>query len=70
MKCLNCDTNQFIVQKVCFSPEIKGKILEVTVPCMVCKNCQTPLMNTEQMTVLRRAATDKYEANHNPKPSF
>lgn len=64
MKCLKCDKTQFIEQKVRFTPEIKGETLEVIVPCTVCKNCQTPLMNTQQMSVLRRASVDKYKENH------
>lgn len=65
MKCLQCNNTHFIEQKVRFNPEIKGETIEVIVPCMVCENCQTPLMNTEQMNVLRRASADKYRENHN-----
>ncbi|MDN3509463.1 MAG: DUF4065 domain-containing protein [Candidatus Neptunochlamydia sp.] len=65
MKCLKCNKTEFIEQKVRFTPEIKGETLEVIVPCMVCKNCQTPLMNTKQMNMLRHASADKYRENHN-----
>ncbi|MDJ0651438.1 MAG: DUF4065 domain-containing protein [Simkaniaceae bacterium] len=64
MKCLQCDKAHFVEQKVRFNPEIKGETVEVIAPCMVCKNCQTPLMNTKQMNVLRRASADKYRENH------
>lgn len=64
MKCLQCDKTLFVEQKVRFNPEIKGEVLDVVVPCMVCKNCQTPFMNTEQMNILRRASADKYRENH------
>ncbi|WP_194848347.1 type II TA system antitoxin MqsA family protein [Candidatus Neptunochlamydia vexilliferae] len=64
MKCLECNKTQFVEQKIRFTPEIKGETVEVIVPCMVCKSCQSPLMNTEQMNVLRRASADKYRENH------
>jgi len=65
MKCLKCNKTQFIEQKIRFTPEIKGETLEVIAACMVCKHCQTPLMNTNQMSALRHASADKYRENHN-----
>lgn len=65
MKCLKCNKTQFIEQKVRFTPEIKGETLEVLVPCMVCENCESPFMDTKQMSVLRRYSADKYKENHN-----
>lgn len=64
MKCLKCNHDKFIEQSIRFSPEVKDEIVEVIVPCMVCKNCHTTLMNTEQMNTLRRAAADKYRELH------
>ncbi len=47
------------------TPEVKGIEVEVVVPTFVCAKCKTPLMDTEQMNVLRRTAADKYrEMNH------
>lgn len=64
MKCLKCNATQFVNQSVRFTPEIKGETVEVIVPCMVCQNCQTPIMDTGQMSVLRRASADKYRERH------
>ena len=61
MRCLQCNKTHFVEKKVNFNPEIKGETLEVIVHCMVCENCQTPLMTTDQMSVLRRASADKYK---------
>ena len=36
----------------------------MVVPAFVCSKCQTPLMDGEQMNVLRKAAADKYRKNH------
>ena len=65
MKCLKCNKAGFTEQNVRFTPEIKGEELEVIAPCMVCDNCQTQLMTTEQMSILRRSSADKYKENHN-----
>lgn len=64
MKCLKCNCSEFIEQNIRFDPEVKGEIIEVIVPCKVCKNCNAPFMSTEQMNVLRRAAADKYRELH------
>jgi len=64
MKCLKCDKTEFTEQKVRFNPDIKGETLEVIAPCMVCDNCQSQLMTTEQMSILRRVSADKYRENH------
>ena len=65
MKCLKCNSSEFVEQNVRFDPEVKGKIVEVIVPCKVCKKCETPFMSDEQMNVLRRASADKYKKSHN-----
>ena len=65
MKCLNCDCEKFESKNVRFNPEIKGEEVEVVVPSFVCMECQTPLMDGEQMNVLRRCAADKYRKQHN-----
>lgn len=64
MKCLKCNSNKLIEQNARFTPEIKGEVVEVIVPCMMCKDCMHTLMTTEQMTVLRRVAADKYKELH------
>lgn len=65
MKCLNCDCEKFESRNVRFTPEVKGEEVEVIVPSFVCKQCQMPLMNNEQMNVLRKTAADKYRTQHN-----
>jgi len=65
MKCLNCDCEKFESKNIRFNPEIKGEEVEVVVPAFVCTNCQTPLMDGEQMNMLRRSAADKYRKQHN-----
>jgi putative zinc finger/helix-turn-helix YgiT family protein len=65
MKCLNCDSEKFEEKNLRLTPEIKGVEVEVVVPTFICAQCKTPLMDTDQMNVLRRAAADKYrEMNH------
>ena len=65
MKCLNCDCEEFESKNIRFNPEIKGEEVEVVVPSFICTKCQTPLMDGEQMNVLRRSAADKYRKQHN-----
>jgi YgiT-type zinc finger domain-containing protein len=65
MQCLNCDSEKFETKNTRFAPEIKGEEVEVIVPAFVCTKCETPLMDTGQMNVLRRCATDKYRKQHN-----
>jgi putative zinc finger/helix-turn-helix YgiT family protein len=64
MKCLNCDSEKFETKNIRFNPEIKGEEVEVIVPSYVCTECQTPLMDSEQMNLLRRRAADKYRKKH------
>lgn len=65
MKCLNCDCEKFELKATRFNPEIKGEEIEVVVPAFVCAKCQTPLMDGEQMNVLRRSSANKYRKLHN-----
>lgn len=60
MKCLCCGGDQFVEKNWRFTPELKGEELEVIVPAMICVHCHEPLMNDEQMSVLRKAAADAY----------
>jgi len=64
MKCLNCDCEEFESKNIRFNLEIKGEEVEVVVPSFVCTKCQTPLMDGEQMNMLRRSAADKYRKQH------
>jgi putative zinc finger/helix-turn-helix YgiT family protein len=64
MKCLNCESEEFESKNIRFNPEVKGQEVEVVVPSFVCTKCQTPLMDGEQMNVLRRSAADKYRQQH------
>lgn len=64
MNCLNCDCERFETRNIRFNPEIKGEEVEVVVPSFVCTKCQTPLMDGEQMNVLRRCAADAYRKKH------
>lgn len=65
MKCLNCDGEKFELKNIRFNPEIKGEEVEVVVPSFVCINCQSTLMDNDQMNVLRKRAADKYRTQHN-----
>ena len=65
MKCLNCESEEFEEKNLRFTPEVKGSEVEVVVPTFVCTKCKTPVMDTEQMNVLRRAAADKYREMNN-----
>lgn len=65
MKCLSCECEKFELKNVRFNPEIKGEKIEVVVPSFVCTKCQTPLMDGDQMNVLRRSAADQYRKQHN-----
>ncbi len=64
MKCLNCNSSEFKELNTRFNPEVKGEMVEVIVLCKVCKNCEAPFMDSEQMNTLRRAAADKYRELH------
>lgn len=64
MKCLNCNNEKFTTKNQRFTPEIKGEEIDVVAPSLVCTKCQTPLMDTQQMNVLRRCAADKYRKKH------
>lgn len=65
MKCLNCDSEKFEEKNLRLTPEVKGVEVEVVLPSFVCTKCKTPLMDTEQMNALRRAAADKYRETNN-----
>lgn len=60
MICLNCDCEEFEVKAAHFDPEINGVKVDVIVPAYVCSKCQTPLMDGEQMNVLRETALEQY----------
>jgi len=60
MKCLSCDCEKFETKNIRFTPEVKGEEVEVVVPSFVCMECQTPLMDTNQMNALRKCAADRY----------
>lgn len=65
MKCPHCDCEKFESKKIRFTPEVKGEEVEVVVPAFVCTKCQSPLMDGEQMNILRRSAANKYRKQHN-----
>jgi putative zinc finger/helix-turn-helix YgiT family protein len=60
MKCLKCNNDSFAERKIRFGPEIKGQIVEIILPCKVCNKCGSPLIDSMQMNLIRRAAADKY----------
>ncbi len=64
MKCLNCDGTAFVQKKISIKTKYIDEALEVVVPAYVCKHCAEPLMDSNQMNVLRQAAADKYRDNH------
>lgn len=47
-----------------FNPLVKGEEVDVVVPCFVCTECNSPLMNDEQMNLLRKSAADQYRKMH------
>lgn len=65
MKCLHCDGEKFEEKNLRFTPEVKGEEVEVVVRSFICMDCKSPLMDTEQMNALRRAAADAYRKAHN-----
>jgi putative zinc finger/helix-turn-helix YgiT family protein len=64
MKCINCNSDNFETKNIRLNPEIKGEEVEVIVPAFVCKQCQTPLMDDDQMSALRKIAADTYRKKH------
>ncbi len=64
MKCLNCDGIAFEQKKIGVKTKYLDETLEVVVPAYVCKHCSEPLMDSDQMNILRQAAADKYRDNH------
>jgi putative zinc finger/helix-turn-helix YgiT family protein len=64
MKCLKCNSEKFKREKARFHPELKGEVLDVTVPAFICEKCQTPLMDSKQMNILRKGAADEYRKKH------
>ncbi len=64
MKCLNCEGEKFESKNIRFNPEVKGEEVEVVVPSFICTSCQSPIMDGEQMNILRRVAADTYRKKH------
>ena len=64
MKCLQCGGDRFDKKKMRFTPEIKGEHVAVSVLTHVCTECSAPLMDSDQMNHLRRAAADQYRRMH------
>lgn len=65
MRCPQCDGEKFETKNIRFNPEIKGEEVEVVAPALVCVKCQAPVMDGEQMNMLRKCAADKYRKQHN-----
>lgn len=65
MKCVNCHNEKLKEKNLRFTPEIKGEEVEVIAQTFVCTKCDMPMMDAEQMNVLRRAAADAYRKKHN-----
>jgi putative zinc finger/helix-turn-helix YgiT family protein len=64
MKCLNCDSTNFETRSMRFDTKYADETLEVVAPAHVCKRCEEPLMDNDQMNVLRQAAADRYRTTH------
>ncbi|PIR22555.1 MAG: hypothetical protein COV44_07370 [Deltaproteobacteria bacterium CG11_big_fil_rev_8_21_14_0_20_45_16] len=64
MKCLNCDSEKFKTKKIRVPSELNGETLEVLAKANVCEKCHEPLMDSEQMNILRRATADAYREKH------
>lgn len=65
MKCLECGCTRFEISNVRFTPTIKDQPLEVVIPCHVCLECHSPFMDSEQVNIMRRVASDLYRKNQN-----
>jgi len=65
MKCPICNGSDFEVKSHKFTPKVKNQLIEVALPCPVCKNCNTPLLDTQHVNHLRRLASDQYRKKHN-----
>lgn len=64
MKCLKCNNDSFVERQFTFSPEVKDQIIEIILPCKICKKCNSPLIDTQQMNRIRQAAADKYRESN------
>lgn len=64
MKCLTCNGVNFSIKTMRFNPKLKGETLELLLPAHVCNKCEEALMDSEQMSALRKAAADKYRSSH------
>ena len=65
MKCIACGKDKFETKNIRFTPEVRGEEVEVVVPSFVCAHCNAPVMDSVQMSELRRKAADKYRRLHN-----
>lgn len=54
--CIKCDHKIFITKQTRFTPAINGTIIQIVLDSRVCKNCKTPLIDTNQMNKLIKEA--------------
>lgn len=64
MKCLGCDSENFKEQDNRFTPTIKGEVVDVISPALVCQKCGMEFTTTEQMNELRKKTADCYRRKH------
>lgn len=64
MKCINCNNEKFEEKNIRFTPEIKGEEVEVIAQASVCTKCNEPIVDAQQMNVLRKKAADAYRKKH------
>ncbi len=63
-KCIQCSSSAFEIKPLSFFPKVKQQVVEVIVPSNVCKECNQTLMDTEQVNLLRKRASDRYRELH------
>lgn len=56
--CLNCDSYDMEVKEHVFDIEINDCLCEISADAYVCTHCGTPLMDGDQMNVLRARVRD------------
>lgn len=64
MKCLKCNSENLVTKIIRHSPEIKGEVVEVLAPCLICNNCHETSMDIKQMNVMRGLVADEYRRKH------
>lgn len=56
--CINCDSLDMEVKEYVFDIEIGDCLCEISADAYVCTHCNTPIMDGDQMNVLRAKVRD------------